>query len=522
MQRRGRAGLEVLRDLRPQARVGRAAAAFVLAAATTALLTPPLADVARVKPFWLDEGFEIAEACRHSYLSLVVRGAPGQCSPSPLYYLAQRLSVRSLERFDERIAVSYRRVSLVAAGLLLFMTTLVLQTRLGAAWALVAAATLASQPLFVHYAAENRPYLSWLLLFALTVLAAAEAASRPWREVGRARRMALAVAAIALALVALPGALQAGLASALCGLSWRRASADRREARAALAWSLLLAAGCTALGLYFGARSPCRAYDAGHLALRFPDRAGLVRPILSLIWSDGVAGHVGNVLLLLGLVPAFRLGPDLASRAGDAARRTQFAAWLSRGVGAQVVLTVLLAVQVFQLGYYFIPRVFLHLAVCRALLVALGGWSLMRWLTGRGPAPARTALQTLAVGLAVLAVASSFSLERQDVEERRLAWAAGTAPCVFAPGTLVVDVPAGMTDWALGPNFIVRLAEERRRCSAGASSDERHVLVGRGDYQFSADRAPGAVPLEQCGRSVVLSWGVLAAHPPDPPLAPRK
>jgi len=460
-----------------------------------------------VKPFWLDEGFEIAEACRHSYLSLLVQGAPGQCSPSPLYYLAQRLSVRTLKSFDEGIAVSYRRVSLIAAGLLVFVITLALQTRLGAPWALVAAATLASQPLFAHYAAENRPYMSWLLLFALTVLVAAEAASRPWREVGRGRRTALAASAVALALVALPGALQAGLACVLCALSWLRTSEDRRETRAALAWSLLLAAACMALGLYFGARSPCRAYDAGHLALRFPDRAGLVRPVLSLIWGDGVAGDIGNVLLLLGLVPALRLRPRFASRAGDGARRTRFAAWLAAGVGAQVGFTVLLAAHVFQFGYYFLPRVFLHLAVCRALLVALGGWSLMGSLAERAPVAGRTALQTLALGLAVLAVASAFSLERQDVEERRLAWpAAGTGPCA-ATGTLVVDVPAGMTDWALGPNVIVRLSEERRRCGAGASSDERHVLVGggeSGDYHFSAARAPGAVALEQCGRPVVL------------------
>ena len=469
---------------------------------------PPLADIARVKPFWLDEGFEIAEACRHSYLSLLVHGAPGQCSPSPLYYLAQRLSVRSVKRFDEGIAVSYRRVSLVAAGLLLFVATLALQIRLGAPWGLVAAATLAGQPLFAHYAAENRPYMSWLLLFSLTVLVGAEAASRPWRDVGRAWRMALAASAVSLALVALAGALQAGLACALCGLSWRRTAEDRRDTRAALAWSLLLAAGCLVLGLYFGARSPCRTYDAGHLALRFPDQADLLRPVLSLIWDDGVAGNVGNVLLLLGLLPAFRLRPQSASRAGDGARRTQFASWLAAGVGAQVGFTLILAAQLFQSGYYFVPRVFFHLAVCRALLVALGGWSLMGWLSERTPVPGRTALQTVALGLAVLAVASAFSLETQEREERRLAWpAADNGPCAIASGTLVVDVPAGTTDWALGSNFIVRLSEQRRRCSAGTSSEERHVLVGdpgSGDYRFSAGRAPGAVALEQCGRPVVL------------------
>jgi hypothetical protein len=131
VQRRGGSGLEVLRQLRQQARVGRLAPSLVLAAATTALFTPTLAEVARRKPFWLDEGFEIAETCRHPYLSLLVKGAPGQCSPSPLYYLAQRASVRSIARFDEGIAVGYRRVSLAAAGALLFLIVSVLFLRLG-------------------------------------------------------------------------------------------------------------------------------------------------------------------------------------------------------------------------------------------------------------------------------------------------------------------------------------------------------------------------------------------------------
>jgi hypothetical protein len=263
-----------------------------------------------------------------------------------------------------------------------------------------------------------------------------------------------------------------------------------------------------ALGLYFGARSPCRDYDAGHLALRFPDRAGLLRPVLSLIWSDGVAGNVGNALLLLGLLPAFRLRQQFASREGSVAGPPQFAAWLAAGVGAQVGFTLVLAALLFQSGYYFLPRVFLHLAVCRALLVALGGWCLMAALAERASVPGRTALQTLALGLAVLAVASASSVERQDLEERRRAWpAGGTFPCAAASGTLVIDVPAGMRDWAVGPNSIVRISEERRRCGAAASSEQHHVLVGdagSGDYRFSADRAPGAAPLEQCGREVVL------------------
>ena len=419
--------------------------------------------------------------------------------------------------------VGYRRVSLTAAGLLLFATTLALHARLGAPWALVAAAALASPPLFAQYAAENRPYMSWLLLFALTLIVAAEAGSRPWRETGRARRMALAVSALSLSLVALPGALQAALACALGGLSWRRRAEDRREMRASLVWSLLLAGVCLALGVYFGARSPCRRYDAGHLAFHWPDAAGLWRPVLALLWGEGTAGQIGNVLLLVGLVAA-RRSPAARDPAPEDARAAAFASWLARGAAAQLGLTVLLAVQVMRAGYYFVDRVFLHLIVCRALLVAVGGWWLVRWLEERAGPSARLALQTLASGLAVFAVAMAFLTLRARAEGAPIALTAtAETPCADLEGTLVVDRRPDTKDWADGPNLIVRLAEDRRRCGAGRAGQTRHVMaVGDGGYRLRADRAPGALPLEQCGREVVLSGGALAARTPDPPLAPRE
>jgi hypothetical protein len=503
VQRGSGAGREVLRGLRQQARVGRTAAALLLAAATAALLTPPMAEVARFKPFWLDEGFEVAESCRHPYLALLVKGAPGQCSPSPLYYLAQRASVRSLSGFDERVAVGYRRVSLAAAALLLFATVAVLFARLGPPWGLAAAASLASQPLVVQYAAENRPYTSWLLLFALALLAGADAASRRWRDLGRGRRVALALSSLALSLVALPGALQAALVCALCGLAWRQGAEDRAEARASLRWSLALAAACAALGLYFAARSPCGRDEAGHLALARSDGAGLVWPVLSLLWAQDLAGHVGNALLAAGLLAALR--PPRAPLSADDAPRARFARWLAVGVAAQLGLTLLLAAQVARAGYYFLPRAFLHLTVCRALGIAVGGWLVVDWLAGRISRTLRTAVWALASVLAVLAAAAAFSFERQEVEERRAMWTRTEAPCTDLDGPLIVDVAAGGTDWALAPNFLVRLGEAKRRCEAARSGPVRHVLVSAGGgFRLSSERLPGAVPLEQCGRPVSL------------------
>jgi hypothetical protein len=264
--------------------------------------------------------------------------------------------------------------------------------------------------------------------------------------------------------------------------------------------------GCVALGLYFGALSPCRDYEAGPLALQWPDRTGRLRPVLALLWGEGLLGGVGNVFLLLGLFAALRLPAARASDREEDARLGGFGSWLAVGVVAQLGLTFVLAAQVILVGYYFLARVFLHLVVCRALLIAAGGWYLASGLEQRRlREPTRTAFQALASGLAVLAVAMSFASLR-DVAGARAARPPAGGPCADLDGPLAVDVNGGTTDWALGPNFIVHLGKERRRCGAGRSAETRHVLAlsGESAFRISPDRPAEAVPLEQCGRPVVL------------------
>ncbi len=261
-----------------------------------------------------------------------------------------------------------------------------------------------------------------------------------------------------------------------------------------------------ALGLYFWARSPCREYEAGPLALRWPDPTGLAEPVIALVWGEGIAGQVGNALLLLGLAAAGWPAGPRPSDGDDGARAPAFApsTWLARGVVAQLALTLLLALQVVKARYYFLDRVFLHLVVCRALLAAVGGWWLWRRLEARAGPSRRLALRTLAAGLAVFALALAFLGLRARAEGGPVALtAAETAPCSELGGTLVVDRLAD-TRWALGPNFVVRLARDRARCGADRGDGPRHVLAADGAYRISRDAAPGAVPLEQCGRQVVL------------------
>jgi hypothetical protein len=105
----------------------------------------------------------------------------------------------------------------------------------------------------------------------------------------------------------------------------------------------------------------------------------------------------------------------------------------------------------------------------------------------------------------VFALAMAFLTLRAEAEGAPVAATPSEeVPCAGLEGTLVVDRPAGTRDWARGPNFIVRLARDRRRCGAGPAEGERHVLAVEGAYQITPDAAPGTEPLEQCGRRVVL------------------
>jgi hypothetical protein len=156
-------------------------------------------------------------------------------------------------------------------------------------------------------------------------------------------------------------------------------------------------------------------------------------------------------------------------------------------------------------GYYFLDRVFLHLVVCRALLVAVGGGWLLRRLEERAGPPLRTALRTVAAGLAVFAAATALLTLRARAEGAPVALTeAEETRCGDLGGTLVVDRPAGTEDWARGPNFIVRLARDRRRCGNGHAQGIRHVVAADGAYQITPDAAPSTMPLAQCGRQVVF------------------
>jgi hypothetical protein len=423
-------------------------------------------------------------------------------NPAPLYFIFEKFAVSRVARFDESMLLSYRVISLGSAALTLAVLYAVVLRRLGMAPALLALGSLASQPLFRRYAAENRPYMVWLSCFTIAVLAITGAASRPWSELGRLRRIALSAACLALAMAALPGALQAAAGLAVCATLWHREPAP--SGRGFWWWLMPLASASLALGFWYG-RATSWTYEASHLdLLRSRDPGRLLAEVFALLMPPSAESLGGHALVLASLVVFFRRAKAPHSQ------RAHYARVLGFVVAAELALTVVLGLEVVRRGYYFIPRLFLYLMVCRAVLLALGAWALLAAMERVAAPGLRLAATSAAVAIGGLSVAFAVDRLATETAETRAAyppWPA-TSSCTAWEGTLIVDTEPGV-DPAVGPNVVVRLGEERRRCGWRSSPETHHVLAlseraAEGWYRLSTERLPGAVPLEQCGRPVVV------------------
>src|SRR5262249_27837335 len=147
-----------------------------------------------------------------------------ECSPAPLYWLAQTAVIRSVDAVSLSLRLQYRAISLGASALTVLVLLLGIGRRLGLLPAPVAFSPLAVDAGFHHYATQNRAYMTWAMATTVLVFCAAAAAvasgPRPsWLT-------ALLGAGLLVSLAALPGCLQALSAFAACVLVRRRLGAS--------------------------------------------------------------------------------------------------------------------------------------------------------------------------------------------------------------------------------------------------------------------------------------------------------
>jgi hypothetical protein len=350
------------------------------------------------KPFWFDEALEIFHTCATSYASLLVHGGAGQCSPAPLYYLVQKLLVAQIG-LSAGILYTFRTISMVSAVLTLSVLFVVFTRYLGLVWGMLALLALTYSPLFVYFAAENRPYLLWVGVFTATLLLVASLAAQPWEAIRIRAKLLLGVLLVALTLVAGGGMVQALGFLAVLSLWHASLNVRRWTTHPACRFQLALGILCSAIGIYYALHGCLQGYYRTGIPVHGLQDLDLLRTgnwqlvlrVVNVFWpwrfascraeTDpcGIVTWGFNLCLLVAAVV-----PVLWWKHRHVLSKTQqFLLSVSLTSLTQVVCAVLLGLLVAKAHYYFIPRVFLYLTVLRVVLIVVGGYLCFVWLAER-------------------------------------------------------------------------------------------------------------------------------------------
>jgi len=484
----------------------------VVAALLCSFVLLAQADIALHKGFWLDEGFEIVRTCGQSLAGMLKDGAY-ECSPAPLYWLAQTAVIRSVDAVSLSLRLQYRAISLGASALTVLVLLLGIGRRLGLLAALVAFSALAVDAGFHHYATQNRAYMTWAM--ATTVLVFCAAAAAVASGLRPSWLTALLGAGLLVSLAALPGGLQALSAFAACVLIRRRLGAsppDERRVVMALALGGLV---LLALDVHYWAGSPCRGYTAaGDLDIAVSgDRWSLVRRALTVLWpeADSLRVILADVALVAGAFAPVALWRRRAALT-DAER--------SALVLSVVALSQLLPALPVALGlalgrYLFLPRMFVFVMVPRAVLIGVGFWLIASSAQRRARGSGRL-VGAATAGVAFVLTLLGMAFTVQWARSLRFPLPpVGEVSCaaLAAPELYVLERPQ-VRGYAFTPNFLVRVGRALDACGSAPApaGGGRYLLAldatNQADWFRVADAPPpGFEPMQVCQAPVVLRHG---------------
>ncbi|OFZ78517.1 MAG: hypothetical protein A2583_05530 [Bdellovibrionales bacterium RIFOXYD1_FULL_53_11] len=329
------------------------------------------------KFFWWDEGLTQDIVRNESFARLVFsRGIP-QTSINPLYYLLQKAFLM-LPGVDAHVLVGSRIMNLVTAAALVLAVFWFFRKISGYAGAALALWLLFRQTLFFEYSAEDRQYMIWLLFFSMSLFySVLNFNAKP------ARLAPLAAVMLLLGLSATVGPLQA-ISMLVTILFLKSVFSEKRGLVAGLVirYSILSVALLVVLFYYYQpvpwAHSKWNLYETGGLDLvRNVIRLFLQRrPAVDLIGSVFVlTGAVSTLVWLIGVLKKRAIAP--------------FQGNLHHVLGVfavvQLLVFLVLAASVVKAGYYFVPRLFIYLMICRMALGATGFIVIKDWLQRKMP-----------------------------------------------------------------------------------------------------------------------------------------
>jgi len=176
-------------------------------------------QTAEHKNFWIDEKYEIVSLCDFSF-NRIFLGKTHQANKSPLYFLLQKLSLSKIESFDSNILILARIVSIAAALLICLMLFIFIYARLGLLFAVFIIVSVASQYLFYQFAAENRPYMLWMLVVASLIIATLKMCLQSFEKSSLKNRVFFCISIFAVTFVISFGVIQSAMALLTCLFFW--------------------------------------------------------------------------------------------------------------------------------------------------------------------------------------------------------------------------------------------------------------------------------------------------------------
>ncbi|MCK5013438.1 MAG: hypothetical protein KAS66_06435 [Candidatus Omnitrophica bacterium] len=301
--------------------------------------------------------------------------------------MLQKLSLSKIGSFDPHILIHARVVSIAAALLICLMLFVFIRARLGLLFAVFIVVSVTSQYLFYQFAAENRPYMLWMLLFTLLVIATIRMCLQSFEKSSFKDKAFFCISILAVTLVISFGVIQSTVALLTCLFCWYFVHDRPKGLKQLINFASPIFLLCILIQGYYTLQG-VQAFDSSLMGSQFDvisqikkgDMSLLKMPPRLLLPKPGrdayFGAYISNLFVLLGIGVPF-LQWNNRKKLGD---KDFFIFVLSAVTLIQVAaVTFIIAFLVVYLRYYFVQRIFLYLIICHAFLAATGAyyvWSL--------------------------------------------------------------------------------------------------------------------------------------------------
>jgi len=328
--------------------------------------------------------------CNLSFDQIFLGKIP-QANKNPLYFLLQKSFLSKIGSIDPHILIHARFVSIASALLICVMLLIFIYVRLGLLIAVFAVVSLASQYIFYQYAAENRPYMLWLLLFTWLVIATFKMCLQSYEKSSLGNRVFFGVSIFVITLTISFGIIQSTIALLTCLFFWYFIHDRPKDLKLLTNFIFPIFVLCiltqgyytlqsiSALSSQFDQTSTVGSnWDVisqmkkGDMSLlKMPARLLLPKPS-----RDAYFGaYLSNLFVLLGMGIPF-LWWNNRKNLGS---KDFFVFVLSAVTLVQAALvTFIVAFVVIFFRYFFVQRLFLYLIICHAFLAAAGLYYVFR------------------------------------------------------------------------------------------------------------------------------------------------